>query len=317
MGKTQLAVFFAAAILSGCRSSRPVPPPSASSIDDCVRTVSARYKGKRLDPVQQRQYQTELANCIAPELSPAQAACVGAVQADYTELARQLARGTLTPAQWLQRSRDRTGKLNRFLKDPAWSAMVLERDVDQDLVPDAEDRCPNTPRLAATDATGCPLAEPAVSEGPSPQEMRHLLEMRVLLPNRRCADAPTPMVPTLLEAASVDWPGGSRPRLRLDLEEITNQPAECPVVYEVVIEEIVPLRLDDPAQPPRQPEQLTMVLNPAIARRTAGPPARLIFEKEHAKMTFFFHQGCNVKVRAINGGGSLSPWSQKTRVLQR
>lgn len=318
MRKTFLMLLLGA-LLFGCHSTEVQPPNPPPSVEDCLKSVRARYEAlkDRADPALERQMNSELVQCMATELSAAQATCVGAVYADYAELARQLVQGGITPAQWLQRTRDRSSKLDRFLRDPVWSEQEAAGDADLDMVPDAQDRCPDTPRWSATDEAGCPLAEPAMTEGPSPEDVRKFFETYVLLPNRRCEGAPPPTVPKVLEATSVDWPSGSRPRIRLELEEGSNQPLGCPVVYECILEEDVPLRLDDPGQPHRPAERLRMVFNPANGRRVSANAAAVVFEKEHARMTFFFHQGCRLKLRAINGNGSTSPWTQKVRVGRR
>ena len=312
-----LILLFATA---GCAPrSRPKLPAPVESRQACLERVNASFATRAAQEASanDRKFQVELARCVAPNASIAQVRCAGVVNRDHRYLARQLQRNAISPALYLQRVRDRTHKLERCTDDPAWSEHATIADADEDLVADVDDQCADTPRLSATDARGCPLPDPPAADGPSPELVRRALEVPVMVPNRRCMRAPVPTVPFVAEAVSVDWPSGSHPRLRSRIGESIGQPADCPVVYQVAIEEVIPLRLPDPALPTRRPERLRLVLDPRKAiGQTVGPPA-LVFETEHPRMSFFFHQGARVKFRAVNGAGLFSSWSSSVSVGRR
>jgi hypothetical protein len=233
--------------------------------------------------------------------------CINAASSQLFELARQLKDGALTPAQYLQRIRDRSAKMERC-RDESWSVAYDRGDSDGDLVPDEFDRCPNTPMLVATDESGCPVPGPT-AEGPSPQDVRRFFDAYSFVGRSECAGAPVPTVPGVVKIASVGFPTENPPKLHTEFRKVINQPTGCPVIYQVFIEEIIPVFLSNPA--PRIPEHLTFRLNPNEALNASDPTAEtLVFESVHPRLVVLFHWGAKAKVSAVNGSGSTSAWSQ-------
>jgi hypothetical protein len=79
---------------------------------------------------------------------------------DRALFARELFARTLTLAHYQAIAADRQAKLRKLLEDPAGQQELLEGDADRDMVPDARDRCPDTPYGVPTDENGCPVAIP-------------------------------------------------------------------------------------------------------------------------------------------------------------
>ena len=291
------------------------------ALQKCVDRVSARYAAmkNRFDLQVERQFQADLARCGAPALPKSKASCVGAANYDYTRLAHALRDHKLTAAQYLLRVRDRSRKAARCMDDAVWSAAYFAGDRDGDLVPDRYDRCPNTPELAPTDVFGCPVAEPIQSVGPSREDIDRFFKLRVPLGNPKCAAATIPTVPAVVSFQSVGFPTISPPKLRSEFRKVVNQPADCPVVYQVQVEEVIHPRLDDPLTPsPRAPIRISLILKPrdALNASAAGAPT-LVFESVHPRLVVLFHQGARAKIRAFNGNGIASAWSDKVKIPGR
>jgi hypothetical protein len=283
---------------------------AVSPLQQCINRVSSRYKPLKGHATlkQEQQFQAELAKCASPGLPRSQAACIGAVNYDYTLLANWLKKGRITPAQYLQRLRDRDRRSERCTQD-AWSAAFVRGDRDRDLVPDKYDRCPETAELAPTDDSGCPVQEATPDQGPSRQDFEQLKKFNVFLGNPSCAGAPVPTVPAVVSFKSVGYPTVSPPKLRSEFRKVVNQPAKCPLVYEARLEEVVPLRLHN--SPPPTPESILLLLRPRDATNRSDATAEtFVFESLHPRLVVLFHWGATARIRAINGSGSMSAWTQ-------
>jgi len=91
-------------------------------------------------------------------------------------------------------------------------------------------------------------------------------------------------------------------------------------VFHLKLEEIVPIVIDDQIAGigRRRPGRLSLILRPANALNAGVAGAEtLVFETEHPRLTFFFHQGVRIEARVINGNGWVSAWSDKTKVGRR
>jgi hypothetical protein len=286
--------------------------PEKSPVEMCIDRVAARYKtGKNgADTKLEQQFQADIIRCQAPSISKGAAVCVGAVNVDYTRLAAQLAAGTLSPSKYLQLVRDRRRKAERCSGDQRWNAAYLAGDRDNDLVPDTYDRCAATPSLMATDDAGCPVPDPSPEQGPSPQDVSGFFKLSTVLPNPKCSDAPRPTVPAVVKFSIVGNPV-IQPKFHIELWDIANQPAGCPIVYEVRVEEIVPLVLPDPLHEYHSPRRVTLRFRPQDAVNGSIVNEPLVFETYGGNPLVFWAFGPAYRVLAINGNGSVSPWSRK------
>jgi hypothetical protein len=148
--------------------SQPLPgcfvsPPDHTSDESCYDTINAQTQallqltGGACEDQIQRQFDQAAAFCAGPDVGLAQARFWGEVNGDYRRFALAAYSKTISIAQYLAGSRDRTRK--RFLSenDPCWVLDYQRGDQDGDLVPDSRDQCPDTPDLTPTDDHGCPL----------------------------------------------------------------------------------------------------------------------------------------------------------------
>lgn len=293
--------------------------PLNESVESCINRVSAHFAPlKKPDLSLERQFQADLTLCGSPSLPKVTAVCIGSTNYDYARLAMQLKDKSLTPAQYLQRVRDRQRKAGLCVEDEAWSTAYAHGDRDNDLVPDKFDGCPDTPPLVATDDSGCPMEEPNPKGGPSPEDVNRVFQLHTAIGNPKCSGAPVPTVPAVAKLTSIGFPEISPPKLRSEVRRVRNQPPGCPVVYQLEIEEIVPVVLPDSAQTYRTPLRLRMMLRPRDALNASDPDAELlVFESLHPQLVVLFHQGAKAKIRAFNGNGTASPWSRNYGRLGR
>ncbi len=156
-------------------------------------------------------------------------------------------------------------------------------------MPDTLDRCDGTPELSPTNDEGCSPTTPHISGGPSPQEVDQFFQLHIMLPNPHCDGASVPTVPAVRRFVSVNWPTISPAKLRSEFRGAVNQPAACPVVYEIWAEEVIRNSLDDPGHDPRAPLRIFILLKPKDALRIDGDV--FTFESVHERLDALFHQG--------------------------
>jgi hypothetical protein len=156
------------------------------------------------------QFQQALARCAGPGVGNQTARAVGLANVDYTRAARAVLDGKLSPNDYLAISRDRSRKLNVGLKSDAWLNALGRGDRDGDLVPDDRDKCPGSPDLTPTDASGCPPKEPP-TQGPSPERVQAVLaSMGMLIPPSSCDGAAPTTAPRALTIGydHLSWTAG-------------------------------------------------------------------------------------------------------------
>ncbi|MFO0659993.1 MAG: hypothetical protein U0165_09210 [Polyangiaceae bacterium] len=117
----------------------------------------------------------------------------------------------------------------------------LQGDDDGDFVPNTRDICPNTPELAATDLRGCVVDDSTVAHAPPADEVNAAIKLAGgLLYNEACKDAPIPNPPTPLRLHAgglVSDPAdmnSANTLLNFSMMPTNNQPADCPVYYELM-----------------------------------------------------------------------------------
>jgi hypothetical protein len=296
-----LAIGFA---IVNATASDEFPPEISACIETAQKSAyNAKSQGGSIEKVE-LSLQQEIAECTTDrKLTKAQKGCVGLVNHDYTQLARALVANTLTPIEYVRRVQNRTDKMNKCLKDKAWALGVIRGDKDGDLVPDNIDRCNDTKPFEPTDDKGCPVKRDETAKGPSAEEVQLLLKRMGYLADGRCKGAPMPTIPAPIRFSYLSL-SPIPSRLEIEFGRVNNQPAECGVLYEVLVhgeksgassEDLIVLRFafrasDDTATPPS--------------------PESIKIEKVFVGGGVISHPNLRWKVRAVNGNGSVSPWSE-------
>ena len=226
-----LLIFFALLIvlwLSRCENGDSAPPTTGNCYERAEEKVSAWKKEGRDASVIEKLFQAELARCSG--MTDSCAALVGAANADLAWLGRAVLSGSMTPPDYLARVRDRTRKLRESRKAPALCEAYAKGDIDGDLVPDDRDQCASSPHLEHTDANGCPDTSP-LPAAPSAEAVDKAAKALTIPVSKACVDAPLPAPAGVLKAG-VSPDGQS---FLLVVSRTTNQPADCPVFYQVDI----------------------------------------------------------------------------------
>ncbi len=206
------------------------PPPVAGG--DCYeraeeKVATWKKEGRDAETIQ-KLLQAELARCSGME--GACAAFFGAGNADLAFLGRAVLTGSLSPAEYLARVKDRTGKMREARKTPALCDAYAQGDADGDLVPDDRDKCPGSKSLERTGADGCPDASPLPAAPPN-EAVENAAKALAIPVSKACADAELPERVGVLKAG-VSPDGQS---FLLAVASATNQPAGCEVFYQVDI----------------------------------------------------------------------------------
>jgi hypothetical protein len=205
------------------------PPPTADNCHERAEQMVATWKKEGRDvAVIEKLFQAELAKCSG--MTGACAALVGAANADFAWLGRAVLSGSMPPADYLARVRDRARKMRASRKTPEVCDAYVRGDGDGDLVPDDRDKCPATPSLDRTDARGCPDTSP-LPPAPSAEAVDKAAKALAIPVSRACVDAPLPARADVLKAG-VSPDGQS---FLLVVSRTTNQPAGCEVFYQVDI----------------------------------------------------------------------------------
>src|SRR3954469_21295156 len=128
-------------LLVRCGPEKSSPPVAGGDCYERAEEKVATWKkeGRDAETIQ-KLFQAELARCSGME--GACAAFFGAGNADLAFLGRAVLTGSLSPAEYLARVKDRTGKMREARKTPALCDAYAQGDSDGDLVPDDRDKCP-------------------------------------------------------------------------------------------------------------------------------------------------------------------------------
>lgn len=306
----------------GARTQRPRAETIAERTSRrCVEAATARAQARRRAGMSEaraeRLYQAELAGCHDTRTRTASLAFAGASNVDYYRLARLFATRQLSASDYLARVRDRTRKLRAILRDPALLRAVNRGDRDGDLVPDPNDRCPDTPDLAPTDDRGCPDHQQRPTRAPETNDVLAILEKLRVAATPACEGAP---VPTRAEPIRAGVDPADPNAFLISVTRVTNQPAGCPFFYEV------DFRLSEP-----DGNLAPVIVSETVFRHTegtaqAGPPASLLLRTslldpphnqgdELGLVGHFFdvYAVREWRVRVVNGGGLSSGWSRWQR----
>jgi hypothetical protein len=214
---------------SRCGHEQPPAPPTADNCYERAEQMVATWKKEGSDAAAiEKLFQAELAKCSG--VTNECAALVGAANADLAWLGRAVLSGSMPPADYLARMRDRTRKMRESRKTPAICEAYAQGDADGDLVPDDRDKCPGSANLERTDASGCPDTSP-LPPAPSAEAVDKAAKALTIPVSKACVDAPLPQLAGVLKS-------GVSPDAQsylLVVSRSTNQPAGCEVFYQVDI----------------------------------------------------------------------------------
>jgi hypothetical protein len=305
-------VVVVAVVFRWCRSA---PDDESSDAGACVERAEQqvavwRSEGKT-EPEINRQFQVELAHCSG--VQGACAAVAGAINVDFAWLGRQVLSHAITPVEYLARVRDREAKLRATRATPAMCDAYQRGDQDGDLVPDESDRCPNTPNLSPTGADGCPDTTPPPL-APSAAAVDDAAKALKIPLTQKCQDAAVPNRSSVLRLGLNPLDDDS---FLVEVSGVTNQPAGCPVFYEVEI------RLTNSSffSGSQSQNSVRRVFRPADALQTPTATAGAIVfqfrpgpsvpwnELVDAGIEPSDHAIKNLRVRAVNGSGTSAGWS--------
>lgn len=232
-----------------------------------------------------------------------------AVQRRSSEAARAFMVGEISAATYLAVARQGSALRRRVANDGDWRQAHQNGDADGDLVPDDRDACPDTPRHTPVDERGCPVeVDPA--SAPDDASVRRVLGAFGFPYSPKCSGAPVPEMP---DALKFGYDNFNRQTLAMAVSPITNQPAGCPVLYEIRLalsEGGLPVDFKDTA--------FRLIFRAEEATETSSH--RLVFRVNAAstgeRLRLFdvtkYYGDRQFQVRAINGGGLVSSFSPLT-----
>ncbi len=210
--------------------------PSAPGPQDCALAVPIRkdLQGRAREVA----YQRDIARyCSMPGVDACTIKIAARVNVDVASAAFSLFAQASTPAQYLAIVRDRLRKQDAGEDDVALARKMCggAADVDDDLVPDPQDSCRNTPPMTPTLPNGC--TDPTLPDAPSAVDVNKLLGSGKILFDPRCSGAS--IMPRAVAGAfyrPVELDKGTY----LVAGRVLNQPEGCLVWYLADIEEYNP-----------------------------------------------------------------------------
>lgn len=316
-----LLALLTAWLVSKCgREPSPPPSPPLTSVTACHQRAEERVAAWKAEGVEQREievrYQAELAKCSG--MTDACAGFVGAANVDLAWLGRAVLSGSMQPAEYLARVKDRTRKLRESRRTPAICDAYAAGDADGDLVPDADDACPGTPNLERTDAKGCPDTAP-LPPAPSAADVDKAAKALEIPVSRACVDAPRPG-PASVTRAGLGPDGQS---YLLAMTRAPNQTAGCEVFYQVGIRmrnKSFFLQMNSNTVYTRVFRERHAIIGPL------AQPGMMTFELRKADasvpwrdLTFRAIEPGDIsqryfRVRTVNGNGLTDGWTAETRL---
>lgn len=243
--------------------------------------------------------------CAMRDVSPCLGSIAGRVQADYTAAADAVIAGTMTPAQNLAVTRDRTRKIHAAQDNSALAtALCTTADDDGDLVENRRDACPNTPPLTATDDRGC--TDPTLPPAPSAEDVAKLIARGGVLLNPNCRGAKPLPVPSVVAFFRFPLDGSGH---FIVAGRVHNQPVGCPIWYFFDIDEIQTHNRYTVAFAER--EEVTSLAGLGIP----VPPGFIQFQalpdnfSTRGRLANAFD--IRFRVKSMNGDGMYSGWSAR------
>lgn len=285
-------------------------PTTTINLAACVEQVPVRTdipEGKAREVA----YQEDIGRYCGGGMDACSNHLNAAANVDYTAAALQLAGGTMSAAQYLATSRDRTRKLRATEEAPRRAIQLCHSsDSDGDWIPDSLDRCPNTPDLVATDDHGCP--ETTLPDAPDTAAVRRVLSQMNVAINPNCKDA---VVPDRVPAGGFYWPAYRDRGTYILAGRVTNQPTGCSVWYQFEIEEIsgphVGYRYDVAFMDREATTDLVQLGRPVPPEFVQFNPRPNDVRPDRVRLAQTgFNAGIRYRVRAINATGVRGLWSE-------
>lgn len=239
---------------------------------------------------------------------------------DLQKAAHSFVEGSMSGRDYLEVSKDRHRKWRALAANVRATHRQPGGDRDRDGVPDPIDRC-ETPPMQPTTDDGCPLPpRPACDEaaarcGPTTaddQRARDILSQIYFMFDANCDGSPTPQTPAPLE-----WGRGQQPALNdagfnMSVTQVNNQLPTCRLYYEIELE-AVDITVTGRVNHGRSLFRSSEDLRPLDARRAVfGVGAYISDLPGRQRMIDMFNQAeaLRWRVRAVNGMGAKSSWSQ-------
>ena len=262
-------------------------------------------------------YQTRILQCLGTT-DPALAAYDAAMRIELGRLASLFLAHKLDFDTYINEVQDRRAKLRIAEKDHAWvKAFQASGDKDGDFVPDSLDRCNNSPPDSLTDVHGCP-AKPtsqlpwiARRQRPNSEQIDKIAASIGFMQTPECENAPRPEATEPVHQGFIR--SGGPPRYSVTVTRVMNQPAKCPLFYQV---EFRFLNIPEASGAPNQfihvafrdNENLDKTVN-AERRRVFQVTAASSGIEQQVYNASFRHGTIIWRVRALNGNGLTSGWS--------
>ncbi len=308
----ELAVLMSAVETNGVARQEP----ASSGADLSFSPASWRAQPSPLTAVSNDPEPGKLRNeTMQRRETPAQIQIADVVKTNYARLGRSLIIDEISPAEYLQRVWNQTSKAKLAARDIAWADELAGNDKDGDLVPDSRDRCPDTPSLAATDATGCPTRE-RLPNAPSRRAMQTFFSRINIMVSPKCPSAPAPRTPQLVKIGTST---GTRD-LMFAVRPLGNQTANCVTFYEFGVRfkgvfegnknflpadayrEVVFRNTDSKDPSPTAQNRLVF--------RIVRDPAPQDADRNFMLKAWGSYSNYDWRVRVVNANGLASEWSE-------
>lgn len=313
-----------AVVLTGGAAMRAQP---VSSPDDaCERRAEAASRSALSKGATQARadliYQTSMLRCNGVT-DPAYATYAATMRIELARLANLFLAHKISIRAYVSEVQDRRSKLALAERSHSFSAAyTASGDDDGDFVPNSLDRCPNSPQDSFTDDRGCP-AQPArqlpwimdaQAREPNAETIDKIAASLGYLATPGCADAPVPQPSEPVHQGFVR--SAPEARYSLTMTRVQNQPAKCPVFYQVELHFINP-----PGSTWASRQLQVTFRDDENVDTTAQAPTRRVFQltraatgvRQDAFQGGFHYEQVVWRVRTLNGNGMRSGWSPPKR----
>lgn len=287
--------------------------PPEQGLQECADSIRPRddLSGEE----RERAYQADIARyCSMVGEDECMIDLITRMYADSFSAASRLAQRVFSPAEYLAITKDRARKQAAVEKNPHWCG---KHDSDGDYVPDDFDTCPGTPSLSPTDDRGC--LDWTLPPAPTGEEFEEVLNSYYIMVHPACEGA-GPLYPLRPLFHKRSHPHGGPFWASLIHTRVANQPQGCPIWYQFDILRPTPSLPEDIRFSFffQHSEEEEFLLKPAlmesqlipaeaiqfIAYSTDDNSARSALALTPLYIRFYW------RVRALNGNGALSPWSE-------
>jgi len=248
-----------------------------------------------------------LARCRVPNLTPCENQVLAQANFDRRAAAFQYVAQTLSSAQYLALTRDRSRKLHGLATDATKLASVCAGDADHDLVPNGVDQCPDTPPLTPTTANGC--TDSTIPDAPDRVAVDALLRTMGIMRDASCTGAQSPDTPAPFALCPVSGGGYT-----LWIKPSTNGNADCSLWYDMTAQLIHPdgstaTVAIAPQSGEFRPSPESGIPYVYFTMQPGDPGGRGVWAQASLAAAV-------VSIRAVNGNGKSSTWSSPTRLQQ-